>query len=34
MSLCQKYQYINMFPINGIITIIIHSPKKRNELLL
>ena len=30
----QKHQYINMFSINNVITIIIHSHKKRNELLL
>ena len=30
----QKYQYINMFWINNVIAIIIHSHKRTNELLL
>ena len=30
----QKYQYINTFSVNDVITTIIQSYKKRNELLL
>ena len=30
----QKYQYINTFSVNDVIATIIHSYKKRNELLL
>ena len=30
----QKYQYINRFSVNDVITTIIQSYKKRNELLL
>ena len=30
----QKYQYINMFSINFVITITIHSHKRTNELSL
>ena len=30
----QKYQYINMFSINDVITITIHIYKRTNELLL